>query len=400
MKRFIILALLTVLPWIAAAQVFSVSGRVVDAQSGNPLESVLVSSETGGPSTVTNADGNFTLKSEAPLPFLVFSYMGYSSVRVTPGEGPLRIKMYRQSIALPGASILSGDPYEIVRAARDLIPDNYSQDLETLLCFYRETVRKRQKFVYVSEAVARLNKGPYSHNVFNDRAALDKSRVLISQKKSDTLRVKMLGGPAQALSLDAVKNLEMLLEDDELNNYNLEIGKPEFIDGRAQFVITVIPAENTPNPLYNGTLYIDQQRMSFTRMELSMDMSNPEKVTAAILRKKPSGLRFKPQEVTLTLNYHTDGDVTRLSYFRNTMRFTCDYKKRLISTDFTMVNELVVTGRIVPPVPINRTEMFRLGDALGDTAELFSDPAFWEDYNIIEPSESLEHAIGRLKRGR
>ena len=35
-----------------------------------------------------------------------------------------------------------------------------------------------------------------------------------------------------------------------------------------------------------------------------------------------------------------------------------------------------------------------------EKAAEFQDPDFWKDYNIIEPSESLEHAIGRLRRGR
>jgi hypothetical protein len=28
----------------------------------------------------------------------------------------------------------------------------------------------------------------------------------------------------------------------------------------------------------------------------------------------------------------------------------------------------------------------------------FYDEAFWEDYNIIEPTESLEEAVGKLKK--
>ena len=397
MKKALYIALLALLPWIAAAQGVSVSGRVVDAKSGAPLEAVLVSSGNGGPSTVTNVDGDFTLKSESPIPILSFSYLGYSTVKLAPGDGPIKVKMQRQSFALSEASIVSGDPNEIVRTARDLIPDNYSPTMESLLCFYRETVRKRQKFVYVSEAVARLNKTDYSQNVFNDRAALVKSRVLVSQKKSDTLAVKMLGGPTQALEFDVVKNPDILLQEEELRNYRLVIDKPEYIDGRAQFVIRIIPQASPRWPLYYGTLYIDQERMNFTRIELSMDMRDPSKVIATILRKKPAGLHFKPQEVSFLLNYHTEDGITRLSYYKNTMRFACDFKKRLISTSFTTVNELVVTERLVPTVPINRTEMFRPGDSLEEKAVLFEDPAFWDDYNIIEPSESLEHAIGRLK---
>jgi hypothetical protein len=82
------------------------------------------------------------------------------------------------------------------------------------------------------------------------------------------------------------------------------------------------------------------------------------------------------------------------------MRFNCDWRKRLFATSYTAVNELVVTDLREPAVPIARSEQFRTSDILSDKAAEFLDPDFWKDYNIIEPTESLEHAIGRLRKGR
>jgi hypothetical protein len=42
--------------------------------------------------------------------------------------------------------------------------------------------------------------------------------------------------------------------------------------------------------------------------------------------------------------------------------------------------------------------MFRSTDILDNKAKEFMDPDFWKDYNIIEPSESLENAINRLRK--
>ena len=53
-----------------------------------------------------------------------------------------------------------------------------------------------------------------------------------------------------------------------------------------------------------------------------------------------------------------------------------------------------------PAVPISRSEQFRTSDILSDKAAEFMDLDFWQDYNIIEPSESLEHAIDHLRKGR
>jgi hypothetical protein len=53
-----------------------------------------------------------------------------------------------------------------------------------------------------------------------------------------------------------------------------------------------------------------------------------------------------------------------------------------------------------PATPIAKNEVFKTSDILSDKASEFMDPDFWQDYNIIEPSESLEHAVMRLRKGR
>ena len=130
-------------------------------------------------------------------------------------------------------------------------------------------------------------------------------------------------------------------------------------------------------------------------------MRDRAKAIHAILVSKPLSLRFFPEEATVVLNYRPvgeDGERVRLEYFRSTIRFACDWKKRLFKTHYTAVNELVVTDVRPEAIPIPRKERFRSSDYLNDKAQEFQDPDFWADYNIIEPSESLEHAIGRLRK--
>ena len=117
-----------------------------------------------------------------------------------------------------------------------------------------------------------------------------------------------------------------------------------------------------------------------------------------MLMRKPLALRFTPKELTVTISYRQEDGLARLDYFRSSMSFRCDWKKRLIATNYTEVNELVVTDVIEPAAPIARSEVFRPSDILDERASEFLDPDFWKDYNIIEPSESLEHAVARLRK--
>ena len=380
---------------------YSVQGNVVDAVSGRPMESVHVSVPGRHYATVTNADGDFTIKSDQPVSEVVFSYLGYRTLRQKAVGAPLRIRLTPESMPLAEASIVMGDPREILGEAIRRIPDNYSKNPELMECFYRETVRKRNRYIFVSEAVARLYKTGYDGNIYRDRAALEKSRILLSQRRTDTLSVKMQGGPTQALTFDVVKNPEILFDEEELSLYEFEMGMPTYIGDRIQFVIHFRPGSRPVDwALFHGTLYIDRDLLSFTRIEMSMDMSDVDKATRQMIIKKPLTLRVTPKELSVVISYRLKDGQSRLEYFRSTMRFNCDWKKRLFATAYAVVNELVVTDLREPAVPIARAEAFRSVDYLIEKAAEFQDPDFWKDYNIIEPSESLEHAIGRLRRGR
>ena len=406
MRKVLAIILFLLLSVAAVAQTdsvrlgFVVRGTVLDAQSGRPLESVHVSVPGRNQATVTNADGAFTLKSDRAIAEVVCSYLGYRTRRQKAGES-IVVRMQRENLQLNEASIVTGDPKSIVMAAVDRIWDSYCTQPELLECFYRETVQKRNRYTYVAEAVSRLYKSKYDGSIYKDAAALEKSRVLVSQRKTDTLSVKTLGGPTQALSNDMVKNMDALFYPDDIDRYSYTMEAPAYIGDRIQFVIRMTPEIEADYPLYFAKLYIDRELLTFTRVETSLDMRDRVKATRVLLVSKPMSLRFFPEEASVILNYSLSPDgKTRLSYFRSTIRFSCDWRKRLFKTRYTTVNELVITDLRDQAAPIPRSERFRYKENLNDKAPEFQDPDFWKDYNIIEPSESLEHAIGRLKKGK
>lgn len=380
---------------------FSVSGSVVDAQDGHALQYVNVTIPGLNYATVTNTDGVFTIKSATKPSYVEFNLLGYKSTRIIAPEdnSTVVVKMQRNVLTLNEAKVIAGDPYEVLDEAIKRIKVNYSDKSETFDCFYRETIQKRHRFIYISEAVSRMVKNSYTRfNTEWDRIAVDKSRVLTSTNKKDTLSVVVVGGPTQAVDLDIVKS-DMLLTRQEIANYYLSMDVPTMIGDRMQYAIRLTPAVVTSYPLYEGLIYIDRETFAFTRFDLSLDMRDKDKVTNAILIRKPAGLRFTPTEVNLRYDYSLSEGISRVSYVRTTMRFKCDWKKRLLRTDFTAVSELVTTDRHVgDAAPITRKEAFGRHDALMEKATYNFDPEFWKDYNIIEPTESLDRAIGRIKK--
>ena len=401
MKRGIVFILAVLMTLTVGAQKATVSGMVVDKLTGRAIEGANVTGN--GSSVVTNSDGFFTLKFDAKPGAIVVSHVGYRSQRIIMNEKPtgnLQIRLQPATIQLNEVLVLANNPRELLRAAISKIPQNYSRQPELYHCFYRETAMKRQHYICVAEGVVDMYKDGYGDSYSRDRVAIRKGRRLLSPKQSDTLCVKVLGGPVAPINLDVVKNMDLLLNMEELDHYDLRMEVPTAIDDRMQYVINLTPRVVMPYPLYYGRLLIDRETLAFTRVELSLDMSDRQKATNMMLVRKPIGVRFNPKELSLQVDYRQGPDgLTRMSYIRMTFRFNCDWRRRLFATSFTACCEMAVTSIDNTDVqPIRGRESFDQRDAFFDRVNYFRDPVFWQDYNIIEPTESLDRAVHRLLR--
>ncbi len=274
---------------------YVVRGTVVDATGGKPLAYVSVNIPGTNYATVTNQDGAFVIKSDIQPQFVGFSLLGYKTLTVPADrEQVMRVRLARGEYTLNPAYVVTGDPLTLLREAIYKIQENCPDQPELFDCFYRETAQKRSRFIYVSEAVTKMYKSSFRNIFGRDRASVVKSRLLKSPRASDTLAVKVMGGPVQAVDLDLVKTRQFVLDEEYLEYYSLELADPVMLDDRMQFVIKLVPFAKTDFALQYGTVYIDQETLAFSRIELTLDVSDSDKATRAMLISKPADIRFKP----------------------------------------------------------------------------------------------------------
>ena len=396
-----LMALMAVVAW--AQQRSEVGGTVVNQATGEAVAGASVGG--AGHSVVTNDDGYFVLKTDSTPDYITVTHVGYRSQRIaigstsTKGE-ELRIRLQPTTIQLGEVLVVGYDPRELVAKAIEKIADNYSQRPELLHCFYRETAMKRQHHIMVAEGVVDMYKTAYGKGVGRDRVAIRKGRRLLSPRSGDTLSIKVMGGPVASVQLDLVKNLDFLLNPEDLDCYSMTMGTPTTIADREQLVVAIHPQRAMPYALYHGLLYIDRETLAFTRAELTLDVTDRDKATNLMLVKKPAGVRFRPKELSLLVDYRQEQGVSRISYVRTTFRFNCDWRRRLFATAFYACCEMVVTSHTDGPdaVPIKGRDSFDQRDAFFDKVDYFRDSTFWKDYNIIEPTERLDRAINRLMK--
>lgn len=406
---FCLLLLFLVTSFVSAQSeesLITINGIVKDQRNRSTLEYVNISVPGTNIGTITNTDGEFSLKVGKAYKdlYLEISHIGYitSKLPLKPTNGDKHVfYLNPNSIILEEVIVSPVYPRKLVEQAIDKIGDNYNPFPSMLTGFYRETSQKGRKYINVTEAVTKLYKTAYKENegITRDRVRIEKGRQLVSPKQGDTLGVKLIGGPTLALALDVVKNRDELLDKETLYYYEFKFDDLVLIDNQLHYVISFIPMMPLPYPLYRGKLYINKETLAFTRAELNIDMRDKSKVTKMILRKKPAGLIFKPVGLSTLLTYKEQNGRTYLNYVRNEIKFKCDWKKKWFHTSYAVVSEMVITNREDnPDSTISSKEAFRESQVLSDKVGNFYDEKFWGDYNIIEPTESLERAVNKLKK--
>ncbi|MDR0748719.1 MAG: carboxypeptidase-like regulatory domain-containing protein [Tannerellaceae bacterium] len=382
----------------------TVSGTVRDQKSKKKLEYVNIAVPGSNIGTVTNSDGEFSIKIKNTLlaKEVQLSHVGYLNA-IIPVNGSdvtdVTVNLIPTENLLEEIIVRARDPRYIIEEAMSKIAVNYSPVTNMLTGFYRETAQKGRRYINISEAIIDIYKTPYTEHVERDRVQIYKGRSLLSQKKSDTLVVKLLGGPNLSVYVDIVKNPDILLDREMLPYYSFKMEESVMIDKRQQYVISFTPQAILPYALYYGKLYIDKEKLAFTRAEFKLNMDDRNKATQAILKKKPFGLRFKPLEVSFLVTYKQRNNLTCLSYIRNEVHFNCDWKRRLFATNYTILSEMVVTDSETEKVNnISYKLAFKPSQSLSDRVGDFMDEDFWGAYNIIEPTESLESAVNKLRK--
>ncbi len=101
-----------------------------------------------------------------------------------------------------------------------------------------------------------------SRDVDRDKVQLLKGRRLLSQKQSDTLAVKVVGGPTLSLYLDIVKNGDALLSTDNLVITEFRMEDPVNLDNRMQYVVSFRPRVSLMYALFHWELVDRLRRFS------------------------------------------------------------------------------------------------------------------------------------------
>jgi len=379
-------------------------GKIVDSQNGDPLVFATLNIEGTNIATVSNSEGNFSLKVPKQMPVntkIIVSYLGYktktySLAELNPDKNKLELDIL--AFSLSEISVVPKDAHQIIREVISKKNDNYMQEPLDVTTFYRETIKRRRTYVSLAEAVIDVYKQPYS-NYRPDGLKLFKARKDADYSKMDTVTFKLQGGPYSTLMLDIMKEPYSILNVDDINDYEFKMENITKINDKLIYVIGFKQKPYVTDPLFYGKFYIDVESMAITSANYSINIEDKELASSMFIKRKPLGAEVYPTEASYLVNYTQNNGKWMFSYSRGQVTFKINWKKKVFNTYYTSTIEMAVTDwKPASGKVFKAGERLKHNIVLQDAVDGFVDPLFWGDYNVIEPESSIESVIKKIKK--
>ena len=383
---------------------YQIEGRIIDSKTGKPVvyaDIIISGTHTG---TIANIDGEFTLKvprSDTAIS-IVISSIGYRNKTISIGQLQSKNNLIRldpATLDLAEIYIRPLNASEILISALNNIRNNYSIEPSMITAFYRESIRRKRKYVTVAEAVLDAYKASYTKPFDRDRIKILKARKSTDFKEKDTLALKLVGGPFSMFHLDFVKTPEELLEREILQYYEYEITGQVIFDNKLAYVISFVQRPDIEVPLFEGNFYIETKTLAFLGAKFRINEERKHKASEFMVKQKPPGVEVDIEKAYYNVIYRYLDGKWHLAYVRIDLALFIKWKKMHFRSRYSMVAEMAITDmdtvnitRFKNQNTVNNKDVFI--EQVGN----FEDPGFWGDYNIIHPEESIQSAIKRMGR--
>jgi hypothetical protein len=373
-------------------------GKVIEAGTNKPIEyaNVVVKSHTIG--TIANAKGEFVLKVPPELKGepLIVSFVGYIPELLQPApDAEQTVALTLAPNMLKEIVVKVTNPLELINKAFENVQDNYSSKPLTMTGFYRETSRKNNDYIAVTEAVLNIWKPGYNSY------RLEKIRLLKGRKSSDvkpmdTVAYKFQGGITSDLYLDAAKNRPSFADPEFEKFYTYKLDEIQQVGSDRLYVISFDQKKEFDFPFYKGRIFLDANSMAIVAIEFSLSPIGIKNATKTFVLKSPRHYKVKTEGAHYRVSYRKFGSYWYLSHVRSEIEVSVRKRNHLFSNSYRTVAEMVITDfDTIQNKPVNEGLPIHSSDIITEKS-LPYDPLFWGEENLIVPDEPIEKAIRRI----
>ncbi len=388
---------------IKAITTLSITGSIVDLRSNNPIPFAAVGFKNSNEGTISNHDGKFILTYDSTFlnDTLLISHLGYAmlTIPVKQLETIHTYKLQQQSISLQEVIIRSTDPRSLVRQALNKRFDNYDMNPFIHRAFYRETIKRNDRYMVYTEALFDIFKSAYRPTIFNDQLKLIKQRKFTDVNSRDTVLFKLHGGLSTSLLLDVLKHPIDFLDEDHINEYNYFVRDVILIENKLAYLIEFKPQKETNDMAFRGEIYIDLNTMAIVKVNFNFTRESIKKLKNSFIIKQSKAIRAHPIEAEYGITYkkHQNG-LYYINHIKGCLRLKVKKKRKLLASNYETSFEMITTD--LNTVDVSRFSRKETIDSRRVFSELGSryNAQYWFDENFILPEDDLSKALLRLKQ--
>ena len=256
----------------AEAQNAVLHGRVLDAETHQPIPNAQVGVANNRLGTSTNDDGRFVL-SIPPIyqsARLTVALLGYRSHEqpLSPLPGPELLVELKISLAALGEVQVTGSVEGIVREAVARIGRNYPVRATQLTGFYRESDQDSiGRPRYLVEGLLTVYKPDYRQPDDDGDVQIRQARKVDLRPAGQAVRIDWAGGPFIAQFGDFVHRRAQFISPKHFRDYAYRLGPGSSYAGRPVYVVEFGPRNGSRRADCEGRLYIDQNSYAFLGAE-------------------------------------------------------------------------------------------------------------------------------------
>jgi len=379
-------------------KIFRAKGKIINREEKEVIPYASISVLGTNLGTISNIDGVFELKIPESMKgdTVVFSCLGYIQQRIpisTVAVDNCIIYLQPTSIHLKEIKITVINAEDIINKILSKISLNYPRKPEIMTSFYREVLKQDDQYVDVAEAVMEIRKSPYENTFADDKVKFLKGRKSLNVKPFQYVDFKIQGGPYYITKLDVIKTLDSFLDSEYLSYYKYTLDETIELDDRGTYVIRFRPKEKIDYPCYQGRLYVDMSTFALVEADFSLSRSGLKFAQESLIKKKPKDFYVRAINADYKVIYRRVSNKWHLSNAQASLNFRIKSKKDKVNSTFHSDSELLITDfKPDDGSHFKKDEVFNPNEIFTKVISDYGE-GFWDDYNIIKPSDDLQEAL-------
>ncbi|MBN2610879.1 MAG: carboxypeptidase-like regulatory domain-containing protein [Bacteroidales bacterium] len=387
---------------------YRIRGKIIDAQSREPVQFANIFLMDRSVGTISNAEGNFALnlKKIHSTDTICITFIGYQAEKIPIALADsfgIDIALKPEEHEIKEVWVKPVKPLEIIEKALENISHNYDVTPSLLTAFFRESTRQDNRYIALSEAMVKVYKESYL-SPRADQVKIEKGRKGSNVKSQEYINYIVQGGLYNNFKLDVIKNGVSFLDKENFEFYDYHLDAISKYRGTPVYIIRFDQRDGVQFPMYKGSLFIDKESYAIVKAEFEISPKGIGYAHNMYVVKSPLDLKVKTLFAKYYVNYRKINEKWNLDYVRSEVgifvkrNINKRKNRRDLSATFTSVSEFVITEKVSHPVQrFKADEISKPNDILvkqlADT-----DENFWGEENIILPDEPLLETILKLNK--